>query len=82
MRSFGAPRAGRAHSWVVAAVQEQRLGQDDPAVFDWRFEVLMHAGYLPDQAWSLATSKEVDVRVAERLLAQGCPRSTAVRILL
>jgi hypothetical protein len=42
----------------------------------------MHAGYLPDEAWSLATKRDVDVRLAERLLVQGCPRSTAVRILI
>ena len=56
--------------------------RDDAAVFDWRFEVLMHAGYLPAEAWSLATKRDVDVRLAERLLVQGCPRSTAVRILI
>jgi hypothetical protein len=66
----------------VATVEQQLPEFNDTVVFDWRFEVLMHAGYLPDQAWSLATSKEVDVRFAERLLAEGCPRSTAVRILL
>ena len=66
----------------MAAVEQQHHGAADPAVFDWRFEVLLYAGYLPDQAWKLATSKTVDVRLAERLLAQGCPRATAVRILL
>lgn len=65
----------------MSAVQEQHDGADESAVFDWRFEVLMNAGYLPDQAWTLATSKDVDVRLAERLLAQGCSRATAVRIL-
>ena len=65
---------------MAAVEQLQETGET--AVFDWRFEVLMQAGYLPDQAWTLATNKEVDVRLAERLLAKGCPRATAVRILL
>jgi hypothetical protein len=72
----------RAHIGRVATVEQQVSDKGDTAVFDWRFEVLMHAGYLPDQAWSLATSRDVDVHLAERLLSQGCPRSTAVRILL
>ena len=66
----------------MASVREHLEATNDPVVFDWRFETLMHAGYLPDQAWTLATSKDVDVHLAERLLAQGCPRTTAVRILL
>jgi hypothetical protein len=66
----------------MAAVEQQLQDIDKTAVFDWRFEVLMRAGYLPDQAWTLASSKEVDVRLAERLIADGCPRATALRILL
>ena len=61
---------------------EKRRDQAEEAVLEWRFNTLMEAGYLPDQARVLASSKEVDVRLAERLLAQGCPRATAVRILL
>jgi hypothetical protein len=67
---------------VVATAEEQRLVADDSAVFDWRFEALRQAGYPPDRAWRLATSRGVDVRLAERLLALGCPLTTAVRILL
>ena len=51
-------------------------------VFDWRFAELVRAGYSPDQAWLLASAPEVDVRLAERLLAEGCPPETAQRILL
>jgi len=66
------------------ATAEQRRDDeaDEAVVLEWRFAVLMEAGYLPDQARVLASSKDVDVRLAERLLAQGCPRATAVRILL
>ena len=51
-------------------------------VFDWRFAQLVRAGYTYDVAWRLATSREVEIRVAERLLASGCPPETAERILL
>jgi hypothetical protein len=66
----------------MATVEQQEAGAADAAVFDWRFASLVRAGYLPDEAWRLATSRHVDVRLAERLLAQGCPAATAVRILL
>jgi hypothetical protein len=67
---------------MTTAEQQLHHGVDDAAVFDWRFSSLMRAGYSPDQAWTLATSKNVDVRLAERLLTQGCPRATALLILL
>ena len=66
----------------MTTAEQQREGVDEAAVFDWRFSVLTNAGYLPDQAWTLAACRDVDVRLAERLLAQGCPRSTAILILL
>lgn len=51
-------------------------------VLDWRFAELLRAGYSPNQAWRLASTPAVDVRLAERLLADGCPPETAQRILL
>ncbi|HZQ90151.1 MAG TPA: hypothetical protein VFA42_09080 [Gaiellaceae bacterium] len=67
----------------MATAEQRRDDETEESVlFEWRFTVLMEAGYLPDQARTLALCKEVDVRLAERLLAQGCPRATAVRILL
>jgi hypothetical protein len=62
------------------AISTQDVGNE--AVVDWRFASLVHAGYSPDQARKLATNKDVDLRLAERLLAQGCPSATAIRILL
>jgi len=51
-------------------------------IFDWRFTELMRAGYSDADALLLAREKEVDLRLAERLLVEGCPPSTALRILL
>jgi hypothetical protein len=62
------------------AISAQDVG--DEVVVDWRFATLVHAGYVPEHAWKLAMSKDVDLRLAERLLAQGCPSAIAVRILL
>jgi hypothetical protein len=54
----------------------------DSLVFDWRFEELQRAGYSASDAWLLAAAKHVDLRLAERLLADGCPPETATRILV
>lgn len=66
----------------MTTAQEQRSELTDSEVFDWRFTALTRAGYPHADAWLLAAAKEVDLRVAERLLAVGCPPSTALRILL
>jgi hypothetical protein len=55
---------------------------DAGRVFDWRFAELCRAGFTSDQAWRLASASQVDIRAAERLLAEGCPPATAQRILL
>jgi len=75
----------------VEALRAQRpLAAEDPlpaeeksadAVVDWRCERLRAAGYLDEEAAELAARPDVDVHLAERLLAQGCPRELALRIL-
>ena len=61
-----------------------QLPRSDEAdqVLGWRFEMLEQAGFEPVQALALATSSHVDVHVAVALLAKGCPRDTALRILI
>ena len=66
----------------MSTVEEQLEGLDSAAVLDWRYATLTHAGYLPNDAWILATCRDVDLHLAERLLAEGCPHVTALRILL
>jgi hypothetical protein len=52
------------------------------AVRCWRLEELIRAGYSPHDALVLCGEPEVDLHLAVRLLAQGCPTETALRILL
>jgi hypothetical protein len=67
----------------MSAIEEQLpRNLQEERVFEWRFEELVHAGYSTDQAWRLASDPTVDIRLAERLLANGCPTETAQRILL
>ena len=66
----------------MTTAEQQRNDIADSAIFDWRFTALMRAGYTAADAWQLAGEKDVDLRVAERLLAEGCPPATALRILL
>lgn len=51
-------------------------------VIRWRSEELRRAGYSKAAAEKLATRTEVDLHLAARLLAQGCPARVALRILL
>jgi hypothetical protein len=66
----------------MSTVERRPDGLADSAIFDWRLSELTRAGYSPADAWLLASNREVDLRTAERLLAQGCPPPTALRILL
>ena len=52
---------------------------DELVVTRWRTERLVGLGYELQEAASLALS-EVDVHELERLIGNGCPPATAVRI--
>jgi hypothetical protein len=81
-RSFGARGRRSAHRKGMTTAEQQRNDLAESELFDWRFTALTRAGYPHADAWLLAAAKDVDLRAAERLLAQGCPPATAVRILL
>ena len=66
----------------MTTAEQQRSELAESELFDWRFTALTRAGYSHADAFELAATKEVDLRVAERLLADGCPPATALRILL
>jgi hypothetical protein len=64
------------------SIREADAKPDAALVFDWRFAELCRAGFTSEQAWRLASEPSVDIRAAERLLVEGCPPASAVRILL
>ena len=66
----------------MSTMEERRPRVDAADIFSWRFCELVRAGFSNDQAFLLAGEPGVDIRVAERLLAAGCPAETAQRILL
>jgi hypothetical protein len=66
----------------MSTVEERRPRPDDADILSWRFCELVRFGFSNDQAFRLASEPAVDIRVAERLLAAGCPVETAQRILL
>ena len=51
-------------------------------VESWRREELERAGYDGAAARKLAERRDVDLHFAVGLLRNGCPRETAVKILL
>ena len=66
----------------MATIEQRPEIEPDSAVFDWRFEQLQRAGYPASEAWLIAEAREVDLRLAARLLVEGCPPATAARILV
>ena len=48
----------------------------------WRLSELVRAGYTWDQGVLLAARPEIDLHDAVKLLRQGCPAETAVKILI
>jgi len=48
----------------------------------WRAEELERAGFAPDTAQILAARSDIDLHVAARLVARGCPPDLAADILL
>ena len=48
----------------------------------WRLDELLRAGYALPDALEIAVHTEVDLHRATNLVEQGCPSSTAVRIVI
>jgi hypothetical protein len=65
----------------MATIEHGTETEQDAEVFQWRFEQLQRAGYPASEALLLAAVRDVDLRLAARLLDQGCPPATAARIL-
>ena len=66
---------------MTAAETEQLIDQVE-LVVTWRAEQLELAGYGAGAAAELAGRVDVDLHVATRLLADGCPAELALKILL
>ena len=52
------------------------------AILAWRREQLARVGYSDWDAETLATHTDVDLHLAVRLVARGCPPELALQILL
>ncbi len=66
----------------VEDVEKELALTEDERVLLWRVDVLKRAGYDEEAAAALALRREVDLHLATRLVAEGCPQATALRILL
>ena len=66
----------------MSTLEDRRPKLEEADILSWRFCELVRAGFSNDQAFRLAAEPQVDIRLAERLLAAGCPAETAQRILL
>ena len=62
---------------------ESKTGDErDVEVLPWRLHELLKAGFACDDTIVLTSHSEVDLHLATDVVRQGCPPSTAVRILL
>jgi hypothetical protein len=48
----------------------------------WRFAILERAGFSEEESAMLAVRNDVDLHEATDLMLRGCPRQTALRILV
>lgn len=68
---------------MAAAVEAILVDEtEDERVIRWRLDQLARAGYGWACAMVIAANREVDLHQAVKLVRQGCPVETAVRILL
>jgi hypothetical protein len=74
------PRRAEAPSAPFANVARWVIGSDRAR--GWRFEQLQRAGYPARDALVLSACSGVDLHQAIRLLRNGCPHPTAMRILV
>ena len=67
----------------MTAAQFEQLDEDQAhEILHWRFDSLIRAGYSVEDATVLASHVEIDLHQATKLLRDGCPPSTALKILL
>jgi hypothetical protein len=67
---------------MVAQTLSTHLEREAPEVLRWRWEQLLDAGYDTQSASYLAKLVEIDLHLAVRLVHDGCPPDTALRILV
>ncbi len=67
---------------AVSEAESEMIEPESERVERWRAGVLEKIGYDPISAIELATRTDVDLHHAVRLIEQGCPPGTALRILL
>ncbi len=67
----------------MTAAELNRLDDTEAErVIRWRVDELKRAGYDWPASMLIAARPDIDLHVAGRLLARGCPVDTALRILL
>jgi hypothetical protein len=58
------------------------LTSEEERVLEWRYESLTRAGFSPDLAFEIASSRRVDLHDVLGLVGGGCPPAVAARIVL
>jgi len=70
-----------SHKTENRTVEAPAVAYEPQRVLWWRREQFHELGFTLSEAYSLADAP-VDLSTARRLIGAGCPRQTAIRILL
>ena len=78
---MGRGGGGRGEGRASASLERSDRGELG-RIHRWRLDELLRAGYALPDALEIAVHTEVDLHRATSLVEQGCPSSTAVRIVI
>jgi hypothetical protein len=70
-----------SHKTESSIAEAPAVAYEPQRVLWWRREQFHELGFTLSEAYALADAP-VDLSTARRLIAAGCPRQTAIRILL
>lgn len=80
-QGLGEIDGGRGEAMATASLERSDRGELG-RIHRWRLDELLRAGYALPDALEIAVHTEVDLHRATSLVEQGCPSSTAVRIVI
>ena len=73
----------RTNQWMMSAVDAEVFDETElERVARWRTDELERAGYTVAAATELAFRTDIDLHVAVKIFARGCPEELALKILL
>ena len=67
---------------TIEPIEPGTTNDEEKRVWCWRLDQLVRVGYATPDAVAIAGDSKIDLSLARRLVALGCPADLATRILL